>query len=625
MNKSPSAAFSRSAAALDKEIAKKRSPKQVNTRKRIGEWESAIADAQRMELLQDRLLTLAELWDKGEVPETLQVVRTKAEVETLIRKQDPAIMTIGNPDAGKERPEDTIRKKELALGNIPGFFPTPQAVIEKMLKYMDIQAGDRVLEPSAGRGDLVKAVLKKQPEALVDCVEWNWNLREILEMKGFNVAGDDIFEHPPTQDYRWVIMNPPFENAADAQHVRYVYENHLAPGGILVAITSNSVEFHKSKPYEDFREWLNESKAKHAALPPGSFQESDNSTGVATRLLVIGKPDAAGNWPKIDWEEESYVEPDLWTGTWVKHLQTKQNGRIEAITKEGFYQVDLQKSVKELREGLSPSAIWKPAEVEKSDFDDMRYLLFCVEYTQWLSTLSTYYMWRSLSSIYALSKSGFDPDKNDEHFLNWVYSRIIVARRARKYGDTMNEWFTQEDTTVRYGGSNRDGIEQSMLGDWVNRGLLVCFAEHYTITPEGCNVIYKNYAEVEPRIREGREILEQHIIAAEVLAEAIAILQAPAEPEIEEAAPVSTVEESPQPERVYVPHMEAFGTIQQTYGDGQLIGIMLDTGIFMQTTRAFTTSVESAIYNEESVKFPLTNREALQTAGEVKTLQLSLF
>lgn len=152
MNKSPSAAFRRSAAALEKDISKKRAPRQVNTRKRIGEWESAIAEAQRMELLQDRLLALAELWDSGEVPESLQSLRTKAEVESLIRKQDPAIMAIGNPDAGKERPEDTIRKKELALGNIPGFFPTPQAVIDRMLRYMDIQPGDRVLEPSAGRG-----------------------------------------------------------------------------------------------------------------------------------------------------------------------------------------------------------------------------------------------------------------------------------------------------------------------------------------------------------------------------------------------------------------------------------------------------------------------------------------
>jgi hypothetical protein len=626
--KSPSAAFRRSAAALEKEIAKKRSPKQVNTRKRIGEWESAIADAQRMELLQDRLLALAELWDTGEVPDALQSVTTKSEVETLIRQQAPAIMTIGNPDAGQERPEDTIRKKELALGNIPGFFPTPDAVIQKMLKYMDIQPGDRVLEPSAGRGDLAKAVLKKQPDAIVDCIEWNWNLREILGMKGFNVAGDDIFEYPSTEDYRWVIMNPPFEDAQDARHVRHVYENHLAPGGILVAITSNSIEHNSSQEYEAFREWIGESRARHAALPAGSFQESDNSTGVATCLLVVGKPDAAGNWPAIDWQEVKYVAPEFYSPMWVQHLETGQDARIESITKDGRYQVQFPQSPKDMRENRKVFGVWGHDEVKKSDFDDMRYLMFCVEYTQWLGTLSTYYMWRSLSSIPALSNSGFDPDKNDIHFLNWVYWRVVVARRARKYGDAMNEWFTQEDTTVCYGGSSRDGIEQSMLDDWVNRGLLVCFAEHYTITPEGCNAINKDYSELEPRINEGKELLERHIMAAEVLAEAIAIIRSAPEPVVEDIAPSipePIVEEAAAPERVYVPHMETWGIVRASYQDGKLIDVLLDNGIYMQTLRAFTASVESAIYKEDSTKSPLTNREALQIAEAPKMLQLSLF
>jgi hypothetical protein len=78
-------------------------------------------------------------------------------------------------------------------------------------------------------------------------------------------------------------------------------------------------------------------------------------------------------------------------------------------------------------------------------------------------------------------------------------------------------------------------------------------------------------------------------------------------------------------ERVYVPHMEQWGTVQQVYGDGQLIGVMLDSGIFMQTNRAFTRSQNMGIHKEDSIKFPLTNREALQTAEVVKTFQLSLF
>jgi hypothetical protein len=103
-------------------------------------------------------------------------------------------------------------------------------------------------------------------------------------------------------------------------------------------------------------------------------------------------------------------------------------------------------------------------------------------------------------------------------------------------------------------------------------------------------------------------------LTEKILVEALSIIQS----KPNEAALIAQ-------ERLYVPHMEQWGTVQQIYGDGRLIGVMLDSGIFMQTTRAFTSSVESALYNEESVKFPLTNREALQTAAETRMLQLSLF
>jgi glutaredoxin-related protein len=101
-------------------------------------------------------------------------------------------------------------------------------------------------------------------------------------------------------------------------------------------------------------------------------------------------------------------------------------------------------------------------------------------------------------------------------------------------------------------------------------------------------------------------------LVEEVLSEALSIIQVKSDNQA-------------MPERLYVPHMEQWGTIQQVYGDGQLIGVMLDSGIFMQTSRAFTSSVETHIYKEESIKSPLTDARALQTAEETRTLQLSLF
>jgi len=70
-----------------------------------------------------------------------------------------------------------------------GFYPTPPSVAEKMLEGIDWMKVSTVLEPSAGSGNLVKAVLKEyrlhryrssERSIDVDCVEIDPSLRAIL-------------------------------------------------------------------------------------------------------------------------------------------------------------------------------------------------------------------------------------------------------------------------------------------------------------------------------------------------------------------------------------------------------------------------------------------------------------
>lgn len=84
-------------------------------------------------------------------------------------------------------------------------------------------------------------------------------------------------------------------------------------------------------------------------------------------------------------------------------------------------------------------------------------------------------------------------------------------------------------------------------------------------------------------------------------------------------------QQSTLPNRVFVPHMNQYGTVRNSYHDGKLIDVMLDDGIFMQTLSDLTQSVEDSIYKEESSKFPLSQAQAVEIAENVKTLQLSLF
>jgi hypothetical protein len=188
---------------------------------------------------------------------------------------------------------EKIRKAEdeLRFSKIEGFFPTPKKVIEKMLDYAKINDGDKVLEPSAGKGDIAEAIRKEYPTADLDVCERMYSLREILKLKGFNVVGDDTLALKGQYDK--ILMNPPFEGGQDIEHVRYCYDNLLAPGGSLVSVMSRSYTFNSQTKFKNFREWLTDQNSFDEQLPDGSFsdaKEAFKQTGVATNILVIEKP-----------------------------------------------------------------------------------------------------------------------------------------------------------------------------------------------------------------------------------------------------------------------------------------------------------------------------------------------
>ena len=178
-------------------------------------------------------------------------------------------------------------ERDLVGRKIDGFFPTPDAVIDQMLEAAGDLTGKRVLEPSAGKGDIVDAV--KGAGAEVDAIEVVGTLREILEAKGANLVGRDFMEETPRAEYDAVMMNPPFEKGQDMEHVMHAYK-FLKPGGTLVAITSPGPFFRNDAKATEFREWADEVGAEVVDLPEGSFKSAFRPTGVSTKLVTIQKP-----------------------------------------------------------------------------------------------------------------------------------------------------------------------------------------------------------------------------------------------------------------------------------------------------------------------------------------------
>lgn len=210
-------------------------------------------------------------------------IQTPAELRAALREYLPL-------RAGVDR-EDPIKAKERALRGrkIEGFFPTPRPLIDRMLDVAQIKPGESVLEPSAGKGDILDAIRQREPEAQTEAIEPVHDLRDIIQTKGHKLAGNDFLAHKGQYDK--IIMNPPFEKGADIDHVRHAYDQ-LKPGGRLVAIMSTG-PFHRSdKKAEEFRDWLDSVGGEHEENPDGSFAGSDafRQTGVNTRMVTIEKP-----------------------------------------------------------------------------------------------------------------------------------------------------------------------------------------------------------------------------------------------------------------------------------------------------------------------------------------------
>ena len=283
-----------------------------NTPKRMAQGARARLEGRRLERTQCVLRALAELHDKGAVPEELAGIRNKANVYDCMgakltnvpngfhsyhtdsnepRDEDPTTLALwallSPPDPEAVKAEQIAQKvRDLKFSNIPGYFPTPNVVIEVMLSLAEVEAHHRVLEPSLGHGAIADHV---QPLcAEVEGFEINPSLAEICELKGYLLKQADFMQCDtgrPDTLYDRVLMNPPFENLQDCAHVMRAL-SWLNPGGRLVAVMSPAWQYRTDKKAEAFRRWAEAVGAEWHPLPEGSFRAS--GTSVSTGVLVVG-------------------------------------------------------------------------------------------------------------------------------------------------------------------------------------------------------------------------------------------------------------------------------------------------------------------------------------------------
>lgn len=157
--------------------------------------------------------------------------------------------------------------------NAHDFFPTPAGLADALVARLDLKPGERVLEPSAGRGALALAVKRACPGAEVKCREITFENVAVLRGLGFETVHGDFLTliHDPSIDA--VVMNPPFSRRADIKHVLHAFDL-LRHGGRLAAIMSAGVSFRDDKLASGFRTLVEKHDGTIEPNPQGSFRES---------------------------------------------------------------------------------------------------------------------------------------------------------------------------------------------------------------------------------------------------------------------------------------------------------------------------------------------------------------
>lgn len=179
------------------------------------------------------------------------------------------------------------------------FYPTPETIVDEMIKKVDFNKVKTILEPSAGKGDIVKKlkVIKTEyrlkenifynelkPEK-IDCIEIEPDLRHILKGNGFNIVHDDFLTFNTYYNYDLIIMNPPFSEGD--KHLLKAIEMQERTGGQIVCLLN--AETVKNQ-FSETRKHLHRLFQKYNAdisFIENAFMDAERKTDVKTALIHI--------------------------------------------------------------------------------------------------------------------------------------------------------------------------------------------------------------------------------------------------------------------------------------------------------------------------------------------------
>ncbi len=199
------------------------------------------------------------------------------------------------PEPAIDRMEATLLAGEVMTASDLGYFATPDPLADHLVALAEVQPGSRCLEPSAGEGAIVKAMLRAGAlRQNIMAVELDEQRFMALSKLGTDHWRGDFMK--TTQVFcrcNRIVSNPPFGlkvvkttgNDFDA-HILHMWRM-LGEEGVLVSVAPAGLLYRRDAKYANLRGWVKSRGGSIDELPPGSFTES--GTNVASCVIRIEK------------------------------------------------------------------------------------------------------------------------------------------------------------------------------------------------------------------------------------------------------------------------------------------------------------------------------------------------
>ena len=218
------------------------------------------------------------------------------------------------------------------------FYPTPENLVFKMLQKVNKKRGLSILEPSAGKGNIVDKMLQflSLKNSSIDCIEKDSELQNFLKGKGYRLVFDDFLQYQTRKKYDLIVMNPPFSNGE--KHLLKAIELMEYGGQIVCLLNAETLRNICNVYRQDLKNKLEEFNAEIEFIE-NAFLEAERKTTVEVALITINIPSslpesdifknlqAAKEESKL--KDEEYQYKDLTHSDFVKGIVERFNFEVD--------------------------------------------------------------------------------------------------------------------------------------------------------------------------------------------------------------------------------------------------------------------------------------------------------